>query len=111
MRLQGPASRLTIFVGEADQWQHRPLYSEIVHRAHAAGLAGASVLRGVEGYGANSRIHTHRLVALSEDLPVLIVIVDSAERVEAFLPQLDEILSSGLVIVEPVHVITYRDRA
>jgi hypothetical protein len=107
MKLQGPASRLTIFIGEADQWHHRPLYSEIVHRAHAAGLAGASVLRGVEGFGAGSRVHTARLVSLSDDLPVLVVIVDSAERIEAFLPQLDELISSGLVIVEQVSVIKY----
>lgn len=107
MKLQGPASRLTIFIGEADQWHHRPLYSEIVHRAHAAGLAGASVLRGVEGFGAGSRVHTARLVSLSDDLPVLVVIVDSDERIEAFLPELDELIGSGLVIVEPVSVIKY----
>ena len=86
MKLQGPAMRLTIFVGETDQWHHRPVYTEIVHRAHAAGLAGASVLRGVEGYGASSHIHTTRILSLSDDLPVAIVIVDAAERIEAFLP-------------------------
>jgi len=98
---------LTIFLGESDQWHHRPLYSEIVHRAHAAGLAGASVLRGVEGFGAGSRVHTARLVSLSDDLPVVVVIVDAADRITAFLPQLDELVTSGLVIVEPVSVIKY----
>jgi uncharacterized protein len=111
MKLQGPATRLTIFVGEDDTVHHRPLYSEIVHRAHAAGLAGASVLRGIEGYGASSRIHTTRLLSLSEDLPIAIVIVDTEEKVRAFLPQLDELVSEGLVIVDPVEVIRYVGRS
>ena len=111
MKLEGRAVRLTIFVGDADQWHHRPVYSEIVHRAHAAGLAGATVLRGMEGFGASSRIHTSRLLSLSEDLPLAIVIVDAADRVEAFLPQLDEIVTEGLVIIDPVQVIKYVGRA
>jgi uncharacterized protein len=112
MRVPGPATRLTIFVKEDDQWHRRPLYTEIVHRAHAAGLAGASVLRGIEGYGASSRIHTNRLLSLSEDLPIVVVIVDAEERVRAFLPQLDELVTEGLVMVDPVEVIRYvgRDR-
>lgn len=110
MRLEGPATRLTIFVGEADQWRHRPLSTEIVHRAHQAGLAGATVLRGIEGFGATSRIHTHRLVSLSTDLPIAIVIVDTAEKIDAFLPELDELISEGLVIRDEVHVIAYRGR-
>jgi uncharacterized protein len=110
--IEGPALRLTIFIGEADRWHHRPLYTEIVHRAHAAGLAGASVLRGIEGYGASSRIHTNRLLSLSEDLPIVVVIVDAEERVRAFLQQLDELVTEGLVMVDPVEVIRYvgRDR-
>jgi PII-like signaling protein len=112
MKLHGPALRLTVFVGEDDQWHHRPLYHEIVHRAHAAGLAGASVLRGIEGYGASSRIHTTRLLSLSEDLPIAVVIVDTEQRVRAFLPELDELVIEGLVIIDPVEVIRYvgRDR-
>ena len=110
MELQGPAMRLTIFLGETDQWHHRPVYTEIVHRAHAAGLAGASVLRGVEGYGASSRIHTTRLVSLGEDLPVVIIIIDSAPSIEAFLPQLDDLITEGLVILDPVEVIKYVGR-
>ncbi len=111
MKLQGPAMRLTIFVGESDQWHHRPVYTEVVHRAHAAGLAGASVMRGIEGFGASSRVHTTRLLSLSEDLPVAIVIVDTEQRIEAFLPELDELITQGLVILDPVRVIKYAGRA
>ena len=110
MKLEGSAVRLTIFVGEDDHWHHRPVYSEIVHRAHSAGLAGASVLRGVEGYGATSRIHTTRLLSLSEDLPMVIVLVDTEEKIRAFLPQLDELVTEGLVIIDPVEVIRYVGR-
>src|ERR1041385_3314446 len=110
MTLKGAALRLTIFIGEDDHWHHRPLYTEIVHRAHAAGLAGASVIRGIEGYGASSRIHTSRLLSLSEDLPVAIIIVDAEERVRAFLPQIEELVQEGLVIVDPVEVIRYAGR-
>ncbi|MDF3291506.1 MULTISPECIES: DUF190 domain-containing protein [Streptomyces] len=107
MRLTGPALRVTIYVGENDTWHHRPLHSEIVHRAHAAGLAGASVFKGVEGFGASSLIHTSRLLSLSEDLPVAVVIVDTEERVRAFLPQLDELVSEGLVTLDECEVIRY----
>ena len=110
MKLEGAAMRLTVFVGESDQWHHHPVYTEIVHRAHAAGLAGASVLRGIEGFGASSHVHTTRILSLSEDLPVAVVIVDTAERIETFLPQLDELITEGLVILDPVTVIRYVGR-
>ncbi|MGW6906624.1 DUF190 domain-containing protein [Streptomyces sp. NPDC054940] len=109
-RLTGRALRVTVYVGESDTWQHRPLYSEIVHRAHAAGLAGASVFRGIEGFGASSVIHTSRLLSLSEDLPVAIVIVDAEERVRAFLPQLDALVGEGLVTLDDCEVIRYVGR-
>ncbi|TXS46476.1 DUF190 domain-containing protein [Streptomyces sp. uw30] len=108
--LTGRALRLTVFVGEHDTWHHKPLYSEIVHRAHAAGLAGASVFRGIEGFGASSLIHTSRLLSLSEDLPVAIVIVDTEQRVRAFLPQLDELVTEGLVTLDDCDVIRYTGR-
>jgi len=111
MKLEGSALRLTVFVGESDQWHHRPLYTEIVHRAHRAGLAGATVLHGVEGYGASARIHTTRLLSLSQDLPVLVVVVDAEEKVRAFLPELDEIVREGLVILDPVDVVKYVGRS
>ena len=109
--LQGPAQRLTIIVGESDTVEHRPMYTEIVHRAHAAGLAGASVFRGVEGYGAGSRVHTTRILSLAEDLPVSVVIVDTAERIQAFLPTLEEIVVDGLVLVEDVQVVHHARQA
>jgi len=107
MTLQGPASRLTILVKEDDRWHHRPLYTEIVHRAHAAGLAGASVFRGLEGFGKSQHIHTSRILSLAEDLPCSIVIVDTDEKIRAFLPQLEELVTEGLVMVDAVKVIRY----
>jgi PII-like signaling protein len=108
----GRALRLSIFIDESDQWHHKPLYTEIVHRAHKTGLAGASVIRGIEGYGATSRIHTSHSFRLGEDLPLLILIVDDAERVRAFLPQLDQLDVAGLVVLDEVDAIRYgiRDR-
>ena len=110
MRLHGPAQRLTILIGESDQHRHRPLYTEIVHRAHAMGLAGASVFRGIEGFGASSRIHTSRLLSLGEDLPVAVVIVDAPDKITEFLAELDELVTEGLVMVEPVEVYRYVGR-
>ncbi|WP_156727621.1 DUF190 domain-containing protein [Streptomyces apocyni] len=109
-RLTGTALRLTILIGESDTWHHRPLYAEIVHRAREAGLAGASVFKGIEGFGASSLVHTQRLLSLSEDLPVAILIVDTEARVRAFLPQLDALVSEGLVILDDCEVIRYVGR-
>jgi PII-like signaling protein len=107
VKLSGPARRLTIFVGESDHYHHHSLVSEIVDRARRAGLAGCSVFRGTEGFGATGHLHTTRLLSLSEDLPVAIVVIDAAERIEQFLPQLEELVTGGLVIVEDVEVIRY----
>ncbi len=110
MKLEGPSTRLSVFVGETDHYRHKPLYTEIVHRAHAAGLAGATVIRGFEGYGASSHIHTSRILSLSEDLPVLVVIIDTPEKIDAFLPQLDELITEGLVVRDEVEVVKYVGR-
>jgi uncharacterized protein len=111
MRLTGTAVRLTIMVGESDRWHHKPLFTEIVHRAHKAGLAGATVLRGIEGFGASSRIHTARILSLSEDLPIAVIIVDNRARIEEFLPQLDELVTEGLVLLDECEVIRYVGRS
>ncbi len=107
MTLPGRALRLMIFLGETDTWHHKPLFHEIVRRAHSAGLAGASVFHGIEGFGASSAIHTTRILSLSEDLPVVVIIVDDEQRIRAFLPHLDELITEGLAIIDEVDVIRY----
>jgi len=111
MRLEGHQKRLTIFVGESDHHGHTPLATEIVQRAHRAGLAGASVFRGVEGYGASNHIHTTRILSLSDDLPIAIIIVDTEEAIQRFVPELDELITEGLVILDDVEVIKYVGRS
>ncbi|MBX3730914.1 MAG: DUF190 domain-containing protein [Candidatus Sumerlaeia bacterium] len=111
MRLPSEASLLRIFIGESDHVEGRALHEVVVERARQRGLAGATVLRGILGFGANSRIHTSRVLRLSEDLPIVIEIVDAADKIEAFLPELDGLISEGLVTLETVHVITYRHNA
>jgi uncharacterized protein len=108
VKLEGEGKLLRIFVGESDRHEGRPLYQAIVERVRAEGLAGATVLRGIEGFGADSRIHTSRILRLSEDLPVVIEIVDTAEKIDAILPVLDEMVGEGMVTVERVQVIAYR---
>jgi hypothetical protein len=104
--LSGAALRLTVYLADGEQFHHRPVYTEIVHRAHRAGLAGASVFRGMEGFGRNSRsVHTSRLLDLADNLPLLVVIVDTAERIRAFVPELREISPHSLVTVEEVEVV------
>ncbi|MFI1968251.1 hypothetical protein BLA24_20345 [Streptomyces cinnamoneus] len=109
-RLHGTALRVTVYLGESDTANGRPLYSEIVRRARAAGLAGASVFRGVEGFGASSRVHTSRLLSLSEDLPVAVVIVDTEQHVRGFLPVLEELVGEGLITLDEVEVVRYAGR-
>ncbi len=110
MELSGHHKRLTVFVGESDRHGHTPLATEIVQRAHAAGLAGVTVLRGVEGFGASNHIHTTRLLSLSDDLPMVVVIVDAEDKLRGFLPVLDELVTEGLVILDDVEVIKYSGR-
>ena len=99
---------LRIFVGESDRHGHRPLYESIVIQAREAGLAGATVLRGVMGFGKHSTLHTAKILRLSEDMPMVIEVVDSLEKIEGFLPRLDELIKDGLVTIEKVRVIHYR---
>ncbi|SNR88383.1 hypothetical protein SAMN05216276_10015 [Streptosporangium subroseum] len=108
MILSGRALRLTVFVDDTDTWHHRPMYTEIVHRAHAAGLAGASVFRGMEGFGATQVVHTTRLLSMTDDLPVAIMIIDTEEKIRAFLPRLDDLLIEGLAILDEVEVVHHR---
>ena len=110
MKIEGTGVRLSVYVGESDRHHGRPLYTEIVQRARKAGLAGATVLRGVEGFGASSVIHTARLLTFSEDLPMIIEIVDAAERIDAFIPELDTLVTEGLIVREEVEVVRYLAR-
>lgn len=109
-RLSGAALRLTVLLGESDRWHHKPVYTEIVHRARRAGLAGASVFHGIEGFGASSLIHTSRLLSLSEDLPVAVIVVDTEERVRAFLPELDGLVEKGMVVLDACEVVRHSAR-
>ncbi len=99
---------LRIFIGESDKWQGRPLYEAIVLKARELHLAGATVLRGPMGFGANSRLHTTKLLRLSEDLPMVIEIVDRREKIDELLPHLDTMVREGMVTLEEVRVIKYR---
>ncbi|MFN2607165.1 MAG: DUF190 domain-containing protein [Acidimicrobiales bacterium] len=108
MDLSGRADRLTVFVEETDHYHHHPLYAEIIQRARKAGLAGATAVRGVEGFGASTVLHDSHALRLAETLPVIIFIVDRPERIDDFLPELDEILQEGLVVRDPVEVRIYR---
>ena len=108
MKIPEDAKLLRIFIGENDRWEGKPLFEAIVQKARKDGLAGATVLKGFEGFGAHSRIHTAKILRLSEDLPIVIEIVDSEEKIEAFLPELDEMVKEGLITLEKVRVIKYR---
>ena len=108
MRIPEDGYLLRVFVGESDRWEHRPLHEAIVLKARELGLAGATVLRGTMGFGASSRIHTAKILRLSEDLPVVIEIVDARDKIEQFMKQIDEMVGEGLVTLEPVQVVLYR---
>lgn len=99
---------LRIFIGESDKHEGRPLYEWLVLKAREQGLAGATVVRGIEGFGAHSRLHTAKILRLSEDLPIVVEIVDTAEKIEAFLPVVDGAIGEGLATVEKVRIRFYR---
>jgi PII-like signaling protein len=108
MHLPAEAELLRIFIGDSDRYEGKPLYEVIVQAARARGMAGATVLHGTMGFGAASRIHTAKVLRLSEDLPLVVEIVDKPERIAEFLPELDQMISEGLVTLEKVRVIAYR---
>lgn len=108
MQIPKDAMLLRIFIGESDRWENGPLYEGIVMRARERHLAGATVLRGPMGFGAASRIHSAKILRLSMDLPIIIEIVDSEEKINAFLPDLEEMIGGGLVTIEKIKVIHYR---
>jgi PII-like signaling protein len=108
MQIPHEAVLLRIFIGESDRWEHKPLYEAIVLKARELHLAGATVLRGPMGFGKSSRLHTAKILRLSMDLPLVIEIVDSEEKVQAFLPLLDKMMGGGLLTLEKVRVIDYR---
>lgn len=110
MRLPEEAQSVRIFIGESDKLEGRPLYQAIVEEARGFGLAGATVLRGLMGFGVHSRLHTAKVLRISEDLPMIVELVDRAERIEAFLPVLDRMVGEGLITIEPVKVFAYRGR-
>lgn len=108
MKLSGEAELLRVFIGESDRHHGRPLYEVIVEMARSEGLAGATVLRGTLGFGANSRIHTAKVLRLSEDLPMVIEIIDTSEKIAPFVKLLDAIITEGLITLEKVRVLAYR---
>ncbi len=108
MHLPHDAMLLRIFIGESDRWRHQPLYEALVLKAREMHLAGATVLRGPMGYGKSSHLHTSKILRLSMDLPLIIEIVDSEEKINSFLPVLDEMMGGGLVTLEKARVIQYR---
>jgi hypothetical protein len=108
MELPEKAKLLRIFIGESDRYNGKPLYEAIVNLARERSMAGATVLRGILGFGAHSRIHSAKILRLSEDLPIVVEIVDKAERIEAILPEIDEMIREGLATLEDIQVIFYR---
>jgi PII-like signaling protein len=110
MKIPSQGKLLRVFIGEADRWRGRPLHEAIVAEARRRGLAGATVLKGFLGFGAKSHLHTAKLLRLSEDLPVVIEIVDSEKKIAAFLPTLDAMVAEGLVTLEKVRVLRYRPK-
>ena len=109
MKIEGEGKLLRIFIGESDRWKGKPLYDAIVLKAREEGLAGATVLRGMMGFGADSRMHTTKILRLSEDLPIVIELVDKAEKIAKILPDLDLMVSEGMITIEDVHIVAYRN--
>jgi PII-like signaling protein len=107
VRIEGQAKLVRIYIGETDRWHGQPLYMAILLKAREMGLAGGTVFRGIAGYGANSVIHTANILRLSEDLPIVVEIVDADAKIQAFLPVLDEMVKEGLIVMREVEVVKY----
>jgi hypothetical protein len=110
MSMSGPGKQLRIFIGESDRWHHRSLADALLEMLREEGLAGATVLHGVAGFGAHSRIHTAHVLRLSEDLPIVIEVVDAPEKIEGVLPRLQEMVQEGLIVTSDVEIRLYRHR-
>jgi len=108
MELPEVCTRLRIYVGESDQWEHRPLYEALVRKAREEGLAGATIFRSAMGFGANSLIHTSKILNLSTDLPVVVEMIDAEPKIQAFVAKLSGMIRGGLVTLEPVRVVHYQ---
>jgi hypothetical protein len=107
-RFEGERTLMRIHIGESDKWEGKPLYQAMIELFRREGFSGVTVLRGVGGYGSASRYHTDKILRLSQDLPIVIEVVEYTERIEAILPRLDEMIGGGLITLEKVHVILYR---
>ena len=108
MKIEGQGLLARIYIGESDTWHGRPLYEAIVHLLRERGLAGATVIRGIEGFGAKHHLHTTRILSLTTDLPILIEVVDQEDRIRAILPEIDTMVGDGLITLERVEVLVYR---
>ncbi len=110
MKIEGEGQMLRVFIDESDLWEGKPLYAAIIHRARSEGLGGATALRGMMGFGANSLIHSANTAnaRIPEDMPIVVEIVDKAEKIKAFMPVLDKMVKEGLITLEKVNVIAYR---
>jgi len=111
MKISEDGQLLRIFIGESDRWHGKPLYEAIILKAREMGIAGATMMRGLMGFGAASRIHTAKILRLSEDLPIVIEIVDSADKIDALVPVIEEMVDEGLITLEKVRVIQYRHKS
>jgi PII-like signaling protein len=111
MKISEDGQLLRIFIGESDRWHGKPLYEAIILKAREMGIAGATMMRGLMGFGAASRIHTAKILRLSEDLPIVVEIVDSADKIDALVPVIEEMVEEGLITLEKVRVIQYRNKS
>lgn len=108
MKLEGEQTLMRIFIGESDRWKMKPLHEALVEMLRKEGFAGATVLKGIMGFGVHSRLHTDKLLRLSADLPIIVEVVDTPEKIQAIMPRIDDMMSGGMITLEKAHVIRYR---